>query len=72
MRYTFEIDKNVCMSSGRCVLDEPESFRFDSGELAEPVPEAAALPRDRALAVARACPSGAIRLIADGRETPVR
>jgi ferredoxin len=62
MEYSFEIDKDVCMSSGRCVLDEPEAFRFDGDQLAEPTSAAAELPEDRMLAVVRACPSGAIRL----------
>ncbi|MFI0480793.1 ferredoxin [Actinomadura sp. 9N215] len=68
-----DIDKDVCMSSGRCVLDEPGAFRFDADTLAEPIPGAAgALPEDRARDVARACPSGAVRLYRDGREVPVR
>jgi ferredoxin len=70
MEYTVTIDKDVCLSSGRCVLDEPGAFRFDGDELAEPAAGAAALPEDRLRAVARACPSGAIRLYAGGREVP--
>jgi ferredoxin len=62
VEYSFEVDKDVCMSSGRCVLDEPDAFRFDADQLAEPTRAATVLPEDRMLAVVRACPSGAIRL----------
>jgi ferredoxin len=68
MEYTVTIDKDVCLSSGRCVLDEPGAFRFDDDELAEPAEGLAALPEDRLRAVAAACPSGAIRLRRGDRE----
>lgn len=65
MGYTVTVDKNLCLSSSRCVLDEPEAFRFDRDELAEPTETAGELPEDRLIAAARACPSGAIRLHRD-------
>ncbi|MBN9101264.1 MULTISPECIES: ferredoxin [unclassified Pseudonocardia] len=62
MSYRVEIDRDVCISSGRCVADRPDLFRFDDEELAEPVP-GATLPADAALLdLARTCPSGALRL----------
>jgi ferredoxin len=72
MEYTVIIDKDVCMSSGRCVLDEPDAFRSDADQLAEPIAGAAPLPADRIRAVVGACPSGAIRLYRGDREIPVR
>jgi ferredoxin len=62
MKLSVHIDKDVCMSSGRCVLDEPEAFRFDAEQLAEPTGGVAALTQSRIQAVVDACPSGAIRL----------
>ena len=62
------IDKDECMSSGRCVLDEPEAFRFDADQLAEPTAGVATLAEDRLLAVLDACPSGAIHRGREDRE----
>ena len=66
MTLAINVDKDVCLSSSRCVLDEPEAFRFDDDELAEATPAAAELPEEQLLAVARACPSGAIQVLRDG------
>jgi ferredoxin len=66
MKFTVHIDKDVCMSSGRCVLDEPEAFRFDAEQLAEPTTGAVALTEGRIRAVIDACPSGAIQLSEPG------
>lgn len=66
MEYRVYIDKEVCMSSGRCVLDEPEAFRFDADQLAEPTAEVVTLDEGRIHAVLDACPSGAIRLSQGG------
>lgn len=68
MEYRVHIDKEVCMSSGRCVLDEPEAFRFDADQLAEPTAGVATLAEGRLRAVLGACPSGAIRLYQGDRE----
>jgi ferredoxin len=68
MEYRVAIDKDVCMSSGRCVLDEPEAFRFDEDQLAEPTAGVGTLAYDRLRAVLDACPSGAIRLYRGDRE----
>lgn len=57
------IDKNICMSSGTCVADAPEAFRFDADELAEPTSPSPALSDARLLAVGRSCPSGAIAVV---------
>jgi len=56
------VDKELCMSSGRCVADVPEVFRFDDDELAEVVAGPAAVSLDRLRAAVRGCPSQAITL----------
>jgi ferredoxin len=58
--YRIKVDRDVCMSSGKCVADAPELFRFDDEEIAEPVPGAEQPSDERALDLARACPSGAL------------
>jgi ferredoxin len=68
MEYRVHIDKDVCMSSGRCVLDEPGAFAFDADQLAEPTAGVSTLSQSRVRAVADACPSGAIRLHEGGSE----
>jgi ferredoxin len=57
------IDKQSCLSSGRCITAAPEAFRFDDDYLAEPTEGAQRLPEDRLRAVARACPGLAIALL---------
>ncbi len=61
MPYTVSVDKDVCISSGKCVADAPGAFRFDDDELSEPIdPNAPALSDEQLLAIGRQCPSGAI------------
>ena len=60
MSYRIDVDRDVCISSGKCVADAPDLFRFDDEEIAAPVPGAAAPDDERALGLARACPSGAL------------
>lgn len=60
MTYRVEVDKDICLSSGRCVAEHPERFRFDDDEVAEGVPGAPPLPYDAALRLARACPATAL------------
>ncbi len=67
MAYRVEVDRDVCMSSGTCVADLPAFFRFDDDELAEVVPGAPPPSDSAQLALARACPSGALRVF-DGDE----
>jgi ferredoxin len=66
------VDRDACISAGRCVDDAPEAFAFDGEQLSTVLPGAARLGSERLLAVARACPVGAIRLTApDGTEVPL-
>lgn len=60
MTYKIDIDPEVCMSSGKCVADAPDLFRFDDDEIAEMIPGAAQPNDERILDLARACPSGAL------------
>lgn len=62
MAYRLTVDADVCLSSGRCVADAPQRFRFDDAEIAEVVPDAPAAPDEILLDLARGCPSGAIRV----------
>ena len=70
MPYTVSIDKDVCISSGKCVADAPGAFRFDADELAEPVSPSPGLPDETLLAIGRNCPSGAIAVF-DEAGTPL-
>ena len=60
-----EVDKQSCLSSGRCIEAAPEAFRFDEDFLAEATDEAPALPGEKLDAIARACPGLAIHVERD-------
>ncbi len=69
MAYTVKIDKQSCLSSGRCVTVAAETFGFDGDELAETLPGVASVPDERLLEIAKSCPSYAILLYDEqGRE----
>ncbi len=55
------IDRDECLSSGKCVADVPEAFAFDDEELVVALPGLGDLADDRALTIVRNCPSGALR-----------
>jgi ferredoxin len=57
------VDAEVCISSGRCVAERPDVFRFDGEEIAEVVPGAPSMPDEAQFELARACPSGALQLL---------
>lgn len=63
-----EIDRQSCVSSGRCVNAARKVFQLDDDFLAEVIPEAPALERERALQIARACPTLAIRVFDENGE----
>jgi len=65
--HRIELDRDVCVSSGRCVAEAPETFRFDGDEIAELVPGGPRPAGERMFDLARDCPSGAIRVF-DGDE----
>jgi ferredoxin len=66
MGYEVVVDGNECISAGKCVAAAPAFFAFDADEIA--IVRADAQPLDDAvlLRIARACPSGAVRLSLDG------
>ena len=72
MSYTARIEKELCISSGKCLGEAPGNFCFDDEELGEAVPGAPPLADDRMLAIARNCPGGAIALFDEhGKEVQV-
>lgn len=66
MGYRTTVDGEVCISSGRCVAERPDVFRFDDEEVAEVIPGAAPPPDQEQLDLARACPSGALQVVDAG------
>lgn len=68
MPFTVTVDKDFCISSGKCVADAPGGFRFDADEIAEPVAASPPIPTAQLLEVARNCPSGAIEVRDDSGE----
>jgi len=68
--YSVRIDKDQCVSAGKCVADAPAVFVFDEDELAEVLPGAAAALSDEQLVrLARQCPGRAILLTdSDGND----
>jgi ferredoxin len=59
------IQRDECISSGKCVADNPSAFGFDDDDLAVVLPGAESLNDERLIRAARTCPSGAIRLFDD-------
>jgi ferredoxin len=62
------VDRNGCMSSGRCIAAAPEVFAFDADRLARAVEGETALALDDALAIARGCPALAIEVLGEDGE----
>lgn len=62
MALTARVDKQLCMSSGACIADHPDAFRFDDDEIAETTPEAADQPDEVLRDAAQRCPAEAILL----------
>ena len=62
MAYRIEVDSDVCFSSGMCVADAPETFRFNDEDIAEVIPGAPRLSDDAQLRLARGCPSSALQV----------
>lgn len=70
MAYRVHVEKDLCVSAGKCVGDAPDAFAYDADELAEVLPGAAALPDERLLRLARQCPGRAI-ILTDEAGNPV-
>lgn len=63
MRYRILVQKDLCISSGKCVGDAGDLFGFDADELAEPLMDPVDVPLERLLRIARACPGEAIAVV---------
>ncbi len=61
------VDKELCVSSGRCVADIPEVFEFDDEELARATGDPPTVDIARLRAVARNCPGQAITVETEPR-----
>jgi ferredoxin len=59
------IDRDECLSSGKCVADAPEAFGFDDEELVVALGGVDDLADDLAVKIVRNCPSGALRIADD-------
>lgn len=58
--YRVEINRDTCISSGRCVGDAPGAFVFDADELATVGATIVELSEAKLLRIARDCPGEAI------------
>lgn len=63
-----EVLKDRCISSGRCVGDEPTAFRFDADELVELRGGVTTMSEQKLIRIARDCPGEAIVLYDDNNE----
>ena len=68
MTYRIEVQKDLCISSGKCVSDGPRVFRFDDQELAEPIAEMTDYELQSLLKLARNCPGEAIAIFSENGE----
>jgi ferredoxin len=62
------VDRNGCMSSGRCIAAAPEVFVWDADRLARAAAGETPLTLDDALAIARGCPALAIDVLDENGE----
>jgi len=62
------VDRNGCMSSGRCIAAAPDVFTFDADRLARAAEGETPLALDDALAIARGCPALAIDVLGEDGE----
>lgn len=56
------VDKDLCVSAGACVNEEPTAFGYDDDGVAEALDGAKGLSRERLIEIARLCPARAIRI----------
>ncbi len=61
--FRVQVDANVCIASGQCEMLEGETFYIDDETVIARVIGDGLLPRERAEAVANACPSNAISIV---------
>ena len=68
MAYEVQLDSGECVSAGKCVASAPGFFVFDDDEIGTIDHGGPRPAEDALLRIARGCPSGAIKLFADGVE----
>ena len=69
MGLSVRIEKDNCVSAGKCVADAPGAFGFDADELADVLPGVSTLTDEQLIRIARQCPGRAILLIdAEGND----
>ena len=68
MAIRVRVDRNGCLSSGRCISAAPGAFAFDGDRLAEATAGAGALSLEQAREIARGCPALAIELFDEAGE----
>lgn len=62
MTLRVEVDREACVSAGKCVAAAPAFFQFDDDELVV-IDETASPPNDKLLLrIAKSCPSQAIHV----------
>jgi ferredoxin len=65
MSLEVRVDEGLCLGSQRCTYLAPAVFDLNGGGQAELV-DAAALPEDQLIEIARQCPNFAIIVVRDG------
>jgi len=71
MPYEVAVETDECVSAGKCVASAPGFFVFDDDEIATVRHDGPRPDDDTLLRIARACPSGAIKLRLDGVDVEV-
>ena len=69
--YEVFLDTDECVSAGKCVASAPGFFVFDDDQIASVDPSGPRPDDATLLRIARACPSGAIRLRRDGVDVEI-
>jgi len=62
--WSVEVDRELCMGSGMCIVYAPNTFEHD-GDTKAVVVDPAGDPIDAIRNAVQACPTGALRLVTD-------
>lgn len=68
MNVFIKIDADICIGVGKCEELEPNAVELGDDGLSRPLP-GVALPEERAEAICRNCPSGAISIAGPAPDT---
>ena len=69
--YEVVVNQEECVSAGKCVASAGGYFVFDADQIADVDPSGPRPDDVTLLRIARACPSGAIRLMKDGIDVEI-